>query len=76
VRGSGIVGFCGRELGVLFCWDAVKVELLLSVGFGCTAPSWRRERAKAGSEASRLIAGYEYQYGSMTTVLKRAEDQW
>lgn len=26
------------------------------VGLGCTGPSWRRERAKSGSEASRLIA--------------------
>lgn len=38
----------------LFGWG--KIEVWERVGFGCTAPSWRRERAKSGSEASRLMA--------------------
>lgn len=34
----------------------MKVEVGERVGFGCTGPSFRREAAKSGSLASRLIA--------------------
>ncbi len=40
----------------------VNVELLESVEEGCTGPSERRERAKSGSEASRLTACSSHQH--------------
>ena len=33
-----------------------KADVGDSVGFGCTGPIDRKERAKSGSDASRLIA--------------------
>lgn len=47
-RGSGTTG--DVEVG----WP--KEEEGERVGLGCTGPRERRERAKSGSEASRLIA--------------------
>lgn len=58
VRGSGAVCRVGREEEEAEAEDGFwgKAELGERVGFGCTGPSSRSERAKSGSEASRLMA--------------------
>ena len=55
LRGSGPVGLaaCAGFFELLGCCT-VDVEDM--VGLGCTGPMERKERAKSGSDASRLIA--------------------
>ena len=52
-----------------------KAEEGERVGLGCTGPRERRERAKSGSEASRLIASLreEEAWGWGLTVARGAE---
>ena len=55
MRGSGPADLatCAGLFELLRCWT-VDVEDI--VGFGCTGPIERKERAKSGSDASRLMA--------------------
>lgn len=54
-RGSGPTG-CGDRVGLLGLLGCGKLDVGLIVGFGCTGPRERSDRAKSGSDASRLIA--------------------
>ena len=55
VRGLGLVAliFCAGLFGLLEC---ATVEVLDTVGMGCTGPIERKVRAKSGSDASILIS--------------------
>lgn len=55
VRGSGPAGLtaCAGLFGLLGCGTADVEDM---VGFGCTGPIERKERAKSGSDASTFIS--------------------